>query len=268
MTNLNNVSGESLPDYENPPVVEVALGIQFDPLVKLNPIEIGRLSEIWRKDFPDNLEQPALPHLFGSNMSIPPSIQIAIGQSPRRYWFLNKTGDHLIQLQNDRMIVNWRKITKDLSYPRYWSIKEMLKTKFEDFNQFVKKNALGEIKIDRIEAAYVNLIDVSSTEPNKLENVVRFWNVAENHHLGEPNIVNVNVQFDAPDPLKMNVSLASASGIDEKPTLSMTIQVFGKPFTDKVESALEALDVAHVHIVKSFDELTVQTMHDKWRKIN
>ncbi len=266
-TTKNNI----LPDYENPPVVEVALGIQFEPILRLNPIELGSLWEIWREELPNYREQPPLPHILESQLSIPATIQIGIGSPLRRYWFLNDAEDQLVQLQNDKLIVNWRKSSNELQYPRYWTIKSNLERKFKEFSEFLEDRALGVIKIDQIEATYVNLIETNGNSIGKLENIFRLWNSVDDHHLGAPETVQANIQFFIDKEIsgltKMIVSLTPAPGLDAETKILMTIQVLGTPKTSEFSSALDSLDAAHIHIVTSFDELTVPSMHEKWRKI-
>ncbi len=259
------------PDYENPPVVEVSLGIQFEPLTRLNPIELGSLWELWRDELPNYIEQPPLPHILGAQLSIPATIQIGIGSPLRRYWFLNDTKGQLVQLQNDKLIVNWRKSNPEMEYPRYRMIRSNLETKFEEFNNFLKDKSLGTIKINHIEATYVNLIETNENGIGKLENIFRFWNTIDGHHLGTPGVVHSNMQFIIDEKMsgltRMNVAISPALGIESETKILMTIQVLGTPKTSEFDSALDSLDEAHIHIVTSFDELTVPTMHEKWRRL-
>jgi hypothetical protein len=47
----------------------------------------------------------------------------------------------------------------------------------------------------------------------------------------------------------------------------MTLYVSAKVASSEFQTALLSLDEAHIHIVKSFLELTTENTHEKWRKI-
>ena len=43
-----------------------------------------------------------------------------------RLWLMNEQGSQLLQLQQDRLVVNWRRLPSDIPYPHYESIREFL----------------------------------------------------------------------------------------------------------------------------------------------
>ncbi len=104
---------EQLPSFDRPPVVEVVLSVQFEPLVSLHTPQLGLLWKEFEARFPKTEDQPPLPpsiEQFGRR-SMPPvsfSIQEIDGATPPRVWFLNREETELIQVQQDRFIVNWR----------------------------------------------------------------------------------------------------------------------------------------------------------------
>ncbi len=268
---MSNSKGNNLPEYTSSPVTEVALGVQFEPLLGLDSIEIGRLSASFSEEFPTHLEQPPLPHVVSVDLSIPANIQIGLIQQPRRYWFLSHMTDMLLQLQNDRVILNWRKVNDDLVYPRYNALKKLFEGKFNVIDQFVSSKGLGKIKIDMVDLEYTNLIETNSNGPIQLEKIVHFWKSFDSDCLGNPESFNIDLQFDLQKEkssfAKMTILLRPFLSADRALKLFMKMRVLAIPRTENFESALELLDEVHGDIVKNFDELTLGEMHEKWGKI-
>lgn len=271
MADITEDKDNSSLEYTSPPVGEVALGVQFEPIVQLDGIEIGRLSLPWSTDFPIHLEQPSLPHMLPPGPTIPSSIQIGFIQQPRRYWFLDKKNEILLQLQNDRIILNWRKINESSSYPRYEELKKLFKEKFNEVNEFVTSQKLGEIKIDLVDLEYTNFISPTNGESIELEKIVNFWKSLDTHKLGNPEVFNIDLQFDLQNEKssfsKMIIVLQPFQRPDGDLKVLMKIRVVSTPQTSDFKSGLEALDTAHSSIIASFDELMLDEMHKTWGKI-
>lgn len=137
-----------LPDFERPPVIEVALSVQFEPLSSFRAVHFGLLWEQFRSRFPRTQEQPALMPViekFGVR-SIPGqtvSFGIGIGAPEFRCWFLDDLETQLIQIQRDRFIHNWRKTSEGSPYPRYKTLREKFKDELETFAAFLKSEGIA-----------------------------------------------------------------------------------------------------------------------------
>jgi uncharacterized protein (TIGR04255 family) len=132
---------KDLPDFAQPPVVEVALGVQFDPLSRLDTPWIARfwLEEV-RDRFPDWTESVALPpaiEWFG--IPAQPRVMFRFGQGAvaNRAVFQDASKTGLLQLQQDRLVRNWRKIGTDDSYPRYEAIRTSFSEEVSRLRQFL-----------------------------------------------------------------------------------------------------------------------------------
>ena len=77
-----------LPDFERPPVVEVALGVQYDDLPGLNVVQIAAFwIDHLRAEFPEVTEQPPLANseeAFGPPASQGVPLSIQAGPPPLR----------------------------------------------------------------------------------------------------------------------------------------------------------------------------------------
>jgi uncharacterized protein (TIGR04255 family) len=111
-----------LPRFRKPPVSEVALGVQFPPV--LNPVHLGLYYQRLKARFPKVQVQPPItaafetfapsPIVFGMPMP-------AIGLQPRM-WFLSEDENSLIQLQSDRLLFNWRGGLQGVPYPHFEAV--------------------------------------------------------------------------------------------------------------------------------------------------
>ena len=104
-----------LPDFARPPVIEVALDVQFEPLAKLRTPELARFWMSLRERFPRAEEQVALPPMniepIEGGPEQPLQLQLQLLRAPTvdRWWLLNEAASELVQVQQDRFIVNWRR---------------------------------------------------------------------------------------------------------------------------------------------------------------
>src|SRR4030042_1345777 len=90
------------PDFVSPPVVEVALSVQFESLGKLRTPQLGSLWQEFRDRFPVTEEPPPLDAVverFGAPRVRKGVARIEMLESPPtpRCWFLNEAGTELIQ---------------------------------------------------------------------------------------------------------------------------------------------------------------------------
>src|SRR2546422_5562505 len=138
----------NIPDFDNPPVVEVVLSIQFEPLEGLHTAHLGLLWGQFRDRFPRTEDQPPLNRVIEDlEPSVPPEaggIRIEFFDrfpSPR-LWFLNEDGTELIQVQQDRFIHNWRTVGEGKKYPRYERIRESFSKELTTFQQYLSREKL------------------------------------------------------------------------------------------------------------------------------
>jgi hypothetical protein len=91
----------TLPEFEKPPVVEVALSVQFDRL-NASVAHLGLLWHRFRDRFGQVEEKPELPpafERFGPAKRMP-GVRFEVGAVPGlRLWFLDEKGSELIQVQ-------------------------------------------------------------------------------------------------------------------------------------------------------------------------
>src|SRR3990172_7966619 len=138
----------SLPEFDRPPVGEVALSVQFSRLTGFQVAHFGLFWATNRDRFPSTQSHPAIDPVveqFEGPVSGKPSVRFELAQElmPPRAWFLSREGDELIQVQHDRFVFNWRKTKPSDRYPRYPHVRRRFVDEFQRFERFVGEQGLA-----------------------------------------------------------------------------------------------------------------------------
>ena len=101
----------NLPEFENPPLIEVALSVQFDLLPTFQAPQIGLLWADYRDRFPRTEQHPRL-EAVTEKFELPsrPKYRIELSSAPPvpRCLFLMEAGTGLIQVRAERAVNNGR----------------------------------------------------------------------------------------------------------------------------------------------------------------
>lgn len=157
---------EPLPEYENPPVAEVAIGVQFIPLKALTASHVGLYWQTIRDTFPRAEERPPIAHTVESTERQPfegaPSVQWSTGLEMPRAGLVDSSESDLLQIQKDRFLYNWRRKPAGADYPRYPAIKSKFLEHWSGYRAFLKSEEIGPPEVDQLELTYVNHIEQGS----------------------------------------------------------------------------------------------------------
>lgn len=151
-----------LPDYENPPVVETILGVQFELLPGLRNAHLGGF---WKtldtSEWSTVADAPPLPpqfERFAEAFKWAPGFHFQLTQDPAsRLQIKNRDGDRMIQLQNGRLHFNWLG-QPGQKYPRYEKVREGFVWALQRFTEFLAQEKLGEFRPNQWEVTYLNHI--------------------------------------------------------------------------------------------------------------
>jgi uncharacterized protein (TIGR04255 family) len=152
------------PKFSNPPLIERAISVVFEPL---NGFSLGDYGLFWlqvRDTFPVSEAvqaiEPEIEKYDGFQIA-KAQIKLMPGDALPRAYFRNPDAGELIQLQADRFSFNWIKTGPEHVYPHseatFDRFFELLRTFFE----FAASRGFGEIKILQCELTNVNVIPVS-----------------------------------------------------------------------------------------------------------
>lgn len=267
----------TLPDYSNPPVNEVVLGVQFDTLLNYSSVHPGLYWQNIRDDYPNYSIHPPIASVtetFGEPFGLEPKLRAEIFKTPPipRCWFLDKSENRLIQLQSERFLHNWKKVTGEEEYPHYDSIFPEFKNQWESFLEFVEKEKLGPIKLNQWEVTYVNYIYQGKgwEDFGDLPKIFSFLSndkLAE--HLRTPEKISLSLAYSYPDKLaRLHIDLTTAyKRPDNVLLLQFKLTARGQLATNDNQTLYESLDFGRSTIVENFTELTSEESHDLWKRI-
>ena len=271
-------SRPDLPDFTSPPVVEVALSVQFNSIEKFRTTHIGLLWERFRKEFPlieEHAPRESVIEQFERTLVQLPELKVEVMNLPPvpRVWFLNEMGTELVQIQQDRFVHNWRKRGAKEEYPRYESIKNTFVDEVESFVDFLNSEDLGNLIPNQCEITYVNHI-YSDREGNlhpPLDEVVTVWNSEySDDFLGLPEDSRFQARYLIRDATKKSVGRLHINAeprfkIDDgSPVLVLTLTARGFPQGKGLDGVISFLDLGREWIVKGFTSITTKKIHETW----
>lgn len=271
-----------LPDYASPPLAEVVLSIQFEPLSEMRAAHLGWLWREFADRYPHIEEHPALPPTFetfagAGQAALQVQFQLTASPPVPRIWLLSEGGNRLLQVQQDRFIHNWRKVGEGDAYPRYEKIRKVFEEELGVFTGFLKQAQLGEVFPNQCEVAYLNFIEPGDcwSEPGEIEKVLTVWAAKNQRSLpSNPEEVRVALKYliegiDGKPVGRLHVSLDPARRpADNAYSLRLNLIARGRPLRDGVEGALDFCDLGRERIVRAFADLTSDCLQKLWGKIN
>jgi uncharacterized protein (TIGR04255 family) len=264
-----------LPDFTDPPLNEVVLSLQFASLPNLKSAHIGLFWERVRAEYPNVSEQGVIQSVFetfGIPSASPPFVlQIETLLSPPmpRYWFERPNSPDLLQLQNDRILHNWRQQSDNSRvYPRYESVKVSFEKELAVFQRWLSDEGIGELRPNQCEVTYINLIPLAAHR--ELEDVTPLWagKLSENppNQLERASIQATFLFSHGETPVgRVYVNFQPAFlQSDRSPVVRLEITARGRPRGETVADALSFFDLEREQVVKTFAAVTTNKMHELW----
>ena len=270
-------SDGNLPEFERPPLAEVVLGIQFDPLVGLSSARLGEVWGLFRDQFPTTTDHLPLPAVFerlgppSESQAIQLNFDVLRPPLPR-CWFVSAGDDEVLQFQQDRFHHNWRRREGQPDYPRYRTIRSRFESELASLTAFISASSIGSIEVNQCEVTYINNIvaDECWTEHAHAGRVLRLVTEDPGLAIGPPEHVRCDTAFPILDEEqrprgRLHVSLVSGFMKESaKPMFALKLTARGAPMGQGVAGALEFLDLGRRSIVRGFAELTTDRMHQVW----
>lgn len=261
-----------LPEFDRPPLSEVAISVQFESLSDFGMVHAGGLWQIFRDKFPIVEYQPALQpsfELFGLEGGQPNQVgfEILRTQPLPRIWFRNAENSKLIQFQVDKIALNWQKTNNSFDYPRYSSLREEFILIFNKILDYLETEKIRHLKVNQCELTYVNTINVTSSE--KL--LLKCFQKTELSSVGSLESVALNLRYKIEDangaPVgRLIVHSTQGADINGNPISQLTLTGRGPPSLPNFTSALDFIDRAHSAIVTAFADLTLVELHKEWER--
>jgi uncharacterized protein (TIGR04255 family) len=255
---------DDLPSFERPPVVEVAVGVHFLQLPGLNTVGLVRLvDDLWRGRFPHTVEQPLAPPLSPQGRGPMLAFQLQTGSPPIRLWSLTDDQSILIQVQYDRLLLNWRKVKDDDPYPRYKRLRSVFAEVWQEFSTYVGgRDDYGVLQPSVAEVSFFNRVPMEGA--TEIPTVVKAFNVEsglsgqvaaayqlEREITDGPAVGNQSIALNfRPENGHMHLEISTRIEIDTE--------------TGDTSDVMDSLDAAHRIGVLTFDSVTTENAHSAW----
>jgi uncharacterized protein (TIGR04255 family) len=256
-----------LPDFENPPAVETALGIRFAPLPGWNVFHYGLILQEFKDDYP---KQELKPPILNIAVPFPPPDPINFVGMPVRCWFLNEQSTELVQVQSDFFGRNWRKLESSQEYLHYDQLRPFFERDWSRFVKFLGKHGFPSPEVWQCEVAYVNQFPRGREWKSfdELDALYPVWRgLSGGGLLARTQMVNFMTSYELPDN-GGTLQFVSQPGIrqeDGAEMIQLTVTAIGKPDSPDPQGILRCLDAGRAAVVRGFTEFTSDAAHAIWR---
>lgn len=271
------LSKNQLPDFAAPPLIEVALGVQFESLSTLHVPQLGLLWQHYRDRFPVLQEHhpiDAATELFGIKkpVSNDPRLQLLSAPVVPRCWFLNEDQTQVIQVQQDRFIHNWRKVQGEETYPRFESVRSTFVGELENFQSFLLKEGLGELEANQCEVIYVNHIFPNKVweTHDQLDKVLSILVPVQTNYPLEQENAQFATRYVLRDESseflgRLHIEVTPKFiGKDFSPIFELRLTARGRPLGSGIEGIVSFMNLGREYIVRTFTDFTSKELHSVW----
>jgi uncharacterized protein (TIGR04255 family) len=269
------MTSQKLPSFRNPPVVEVVLGVQFDPLPRFSTAHLGAFWKTLGPEWTGLEDVPPLPPQFerfteGSAWQRL-GLRLQLTDIPQtRLQIRHSDGARMIQIQNGRLHFNWLG-QGGTEYPRY---SRMLRPAFDqllsEFSQFVVNADVGSLELNQWEVTYVNQIAKGSLWQTPEDWPHVFPRLLASQSLPGRRLESFGGEWHfviEPARGRLHVRLQHARteiGKEEVESVRMTMTARGGPESPEKPNIDGGLDLGHATIVQSFKDFTSNEAHALW----
>lgn len=266
---------DHLADYAIPPLNEVVLGVQFSQLVEYDFRFLYSLHERFCNEYPAVAHQPVLAPQFetfgGMGATLGPQIEFGPPPLNSRTWFISSSNDHLLQVQPDRFMLNWRAtdFPNDSQYPHFEQILESFFRNLSIFSDTASIKLGSRLQISQAEVSYINLISVNSFD--EIGEWLRGWSDIPKSNLESLTVGQAEI-INSPEsrPIarlhqQLQTVLWGEWGTNRGLHLNLTFR--GKPLSTDIDALKNFLLLGRERIVSRFTELTTDTAHQSWGRL-
>lgn len=267
-----------LPDYDNPPVVETILGVQFEPLAGWRNAHLGAFWKTLDTDeWPNVFDVPPLPLQFEQFTEqarwATVGAQFKITQVPlARLQIKNRDGNQMIQVQDSRLHFNWLGQTGG-QYPRYEKVRAGFVWALQRFIEFVDQEQVGDFRPNQWEVTYLNHIPRGTVwnTPNDWGFFRPLAAVPTIGDLVQGESFEGGWHFVIPEQRgRLHVQWGhgrKAQPEDEQEIIVLNFTARGQVTEsgNPTEKILDGVDLGHETIVKSFEAFASKAANEHWR---
>jgi len=258
--------------FDRPPVVEVACGVLF---ANKTPIQTAHVGAFWarvKSTFPRVEDAPPLPTILEEQGNAITEIEWNVLPPLRRAWLVSGDGRHLIQIQQDRFLFNWKRSLDEDLYPSYDTVIKEFEKHLSSFLSFLDDVGVGRPSYRQFELTYVNHI----TAKNGLESVSlndlfvdHKISSSSQRFLPQPEGFNWATSYPLPDDAgRLHIVAQSAVNTStEEKIIRLDLVARGIPSDASEAGRRPWFDMAHEWITHGFADVTSSVLHNEiWKR--
>lgn len=270
--------------FSAPPVVETALSVQFNSLVGFTAAHAGwfwkeyveKLGDGPPNDWKQIAEAPKIPEQsekFGAeDVWAAPSVQVKQGLFSPRIQLIRGDGERMLQVQDNRFILNWRK--RASAYPSYETLMPEFRTLLAAFESFCSEAGFGTPVYNLWEIVYVDQVKKgtmwdSARSLNRLFPALTAPAVSVRHAPpSDDETVSADWRFSLADRRgRLYVQLRQARILPSNEEVIQLTTTARGPVND-TQSWEQGLNFGHDALRETFLAITSTTAQEFWRKGN
>jgi len=263
--------------FRNPPLIETATSVQFNPLPKLGN---AMLALLWNEQFRDEYPRPhdagpIEPQVERFEEGPPPRIQsvFRFGSFPGARLMMASDDNHwMVQAQNGRIVFNWRKLGTG-EYPRWEQTLPRFEHAYQKLKRFVEARKIGSIEPDQWEVTYANhLVQGADWQTPQdwaqlVPGVVGCPRAVEGLRM-ESATGGLHLEIE-PRRGRLHVELEhGVRRIGEKNEQILVLQLTARGNVEQGDDAslIAGLNLGRSLIVQTFVQITGEAAHARWGK--
>lgn len=259
----------TFPEFKRPPVIEVVCGVTFlEPEGLISPY-LGLLWERFRTDYSRCEERPPLAQVIERPDLGSSKVDVTLQDVPTsRVWFIREDETAIIQVQRDRFLHNWKKVSDDDEYPRYSRVIAMFLEKLAVLDEFLLQSGFNHTVPIQYELTYVNHVPFGSLAgiadmPGALFRDLG-WDQSK-RFLPYPEAFNWRASFQLPSKAgRLHATVRTGKRTkDEAPVIVLDLTARGFFEQPDDSSPTEWFDLAHKWIVNGFVDLTTAEAQER-----
>ena len=257
---------QALPSFRNPPVIETALSVQFKPLKGMSNAYLGLFWDRVRALYPKAQDaDPIEPQIERFGTDLPrarfPQLRIAAAHPAARLRMSSEDGHAMLQLQNGRLVFNWRRLDGGEEYPRWTKVEPRFQAALQELEGFAGDEKLGSIEPNQWEVTYVNHLVRGRewrSQADWRELLPGVIGATSAVSAGEFESTGCHSHFVLPGNAgRLHIELTHGfAGPDEDADELLIVQLTARGGIDKSHGLASGLALGREAIVRSFAEIT------------
>jgi len=264
----------TLPKFDNPPVIEVVCGITFAELEELRAVQLGYLWDKLRPKYEHSKEMAPLRRaieVFEEQRQV--EFQFSDIPPLPRTWLLTANENGIVQIQKDRLLHNWKRVEPGEEYPHYEKVIQEFRDCLAQFEAFLNERSIGAVEPLQYELTYVNHVpqgdgweeigDVGNIFPDFA------WRNTGDRFLPQPDTINWRTSFAMPQQSgRLHCVIRHTKRTSDKmPIFMLEMTARGMASEPSKEAMWSWFDLAHEWIVRGFAEITHESIRTSvWGK--